>query len=119
MKSTCDWPFFVLRHFADVVQIYTNDTSPIKTVLECHWLQRKMNKMEMRVMQVILIEKPLRCNLERPVLRTKREPDLIDRASVEPTSFILAASLNMLHMGKKLERPLVLATVIFYSISIK
>ena len=69
--------------------------------------------MEMRVMQVISIEKPLRCNLERPTLRTKRESDLTDRASVEPTSFILGASLNMLHMGRNLERPLVLATVVF------
>ena len=78
-----------------------------------------MNKMEMILMQVNSIERPLRCNLERTMLRTKRESDLIDRASVEPTSFVLGASLNMLHMGRNLERPSVLATVVFDSISIK
>ena len=62
----------------------------------------------------IIIEKPPYCNLERPMLHTKRESDLIDHESVEPTSLILGACLNMLHSGRNLERPLELATIVFW-----
>ena len=82
-------------------------------------VEKTVNKMEMRVMQVIIFNsKLLRCNFKRLMLRIKRESDLVDRANVEPTSFILEAPLNMLHKGRNLESPSVLATVVFNSISI-
>ena len=70
-------------------------------------MQRKMNKMEMKVMQVISIEKLLRFYLERPMLCTKIESDLTDLYSVEAIFFILGAYLNMLHTERNLERALV------------
>ena len=51
------------------------------------------------------------------MLRTKRESDLTERTSVEFTSFILGASSNILHTERTLERPLVLAIVVFDSIN--